>query len=145
MSDTTHRILKPGSQMYIVLGVLFSFPIALIGWMAVRTGQAVDCARIAAFVLIGYGLICLFLSRSRVVVTADYIAVRSAFGGEQRMQFHDVVASFAIPSRRRAAYIELYSERPNDDVEPALVLSLKTLRHADIGWLQELPQLKLQL
>ena len=74
---------------YIVFGVMFSFPLACIGYITLRSGQFADCAKMSGLVLLAYLLVCIFISRSRVVVTADYVAVRSVFGSEQRMDFRN--------------------------------------------------------
>jgi hypothetical protein len=137
------RILKPRPRPFIALTVIFGLLLCLTPAIALTRGMLSDAAKIAACILIIYGVLCFFVSRGRIVVSTDSIVFRPALGTDKRVYFRSIIASLpkVLAEPEHPISLEIYCESRE---RPAIEIGLKSFRQSDVAWLLSLPELKVQ-
>ncbi len=136
------RIIKPGSRPIVAFGVMFGIIFVLPILIAVQGNWSV-AVQIAGILILGYALLGAYALRQRILVSDDSIAFRTPLGRELRIPFSEIDISIApvVAEPGHPVALEIYRNR---NERPALKIPLKSFRHADVNWLLDLPQLKLQ-
>src|SRR4030042_3139351 len=114
------KILKPGNRSTIAFSVMFGILILLPISLAFQ-GKWLPAIQIGALFLLLYGILCVYVRRSRIIVTDHSISYRSAFGFEQKIPFQDIAFSLTsiLVEPNHPVALEIYC---NNNQHPCLTI-----------------------
>ena len=136
------RILRPGPRPFVAFSIMCGLLLCLPLLVGVKRGDWSDSAKMAVTIFALYGVLCFVISRNRIIVATDFIAVKPPFGPQQRVSFCDIKASVPaiLAEPDHPISLAVYCGQK----QPTLRIHLKLFRKADIAWLLSLPELKVK-
>ena len=144
IETSAQRILKPGPQLFILLGIPFGLMALLFGIVGFEIGTWVNAVEAGSGVLGIYGVICLFLAGNIIIIGTDFVAFKYRGKSAKAVRFKDITKSrehglWVGGTPGVSVVLDIYTR---DRKRPALRIPVKPFKSTEIEWLRSLPEMK---
>jgi len=136
-----NRILHPAPRPYIISGIFLGGLAFVVAAQALIQGKSAEGMEVAGCVLTFYGILCLFISRQKIMVANDYIAFKKLGQSASAVYFKDISRSVGgfLAERNHLLYLDIFTRGHQ---QRALRIPLKSFRQPEVAWLLSITELK---
>ena len=134
--------LRPDPMNMIFPCVLCGGLFVVLMWGCVAHGFTVESLKFLAAILVLFGALTFLMMAHRLVISEKEIISWSLFH-TRKIDTSSIFISQLSVSKINPITLTLFDRKPNDRTKPLAMIPLKPFKRADIKWLLEQPQIKL--